>query len=73
VNEFKHAVAVQSLLDEGKLQDAVELHNAHIKAQFERTRAGETINLSDLMAAKQTLNEAIQTGPHCFEDQRRTP
>ncbi len=71
--QFKHTQVVTSLLDDGKLQEAVELHNAHIKEQFERARAGETIDLSDLMAAKETLYEAIQTKPHCFEDQRRTP
>lgn len=71
--QFKHATAVQSLLDDGKLQEAVELHNAHIKEQFERARAGETIDLTDLMAAKETLYEVIHAGPHCFENQGRTP
>lgn len=72
MNEFKHATAVQSLLDDGKLQEAVELHNAHIKEQFDRARAGETINLSDLMAAKETLNEVIRTHADANENGRRT-
>lgn len=72
MHEFKHATAVQSLLDDGKLQEAIELHNAHIKEQFDRARAGETINLSDLMAAKETLNEVIRTHADANENGRRT-
>lgn len=72
MNEFKHATAVQTLLDDGKLQEAVELHNAHIKEQFDRARAGETINLTDLMAAKETLNEVIRTYADANENGRRT-
>lgn len=73
MNEFKHATAVQTLLDDGKLQEAVELHNAHIKEQFDRARAGETINLTDLMAAKETLNEVIRTYADANKKGRRTP
>ena len=71
MDEFKHAVAVQSLLDDGKLQEAVELHNAHTKAQFDKARAGEIINLTDLMAAKQTLDEAIR--PHADANNNAEP
>lgn len=73
MNEFKHATAVQALLDEGKFHEAVELHNAHIKDQFDRARAGETINLTDLMAAKQTLDEAIRSHANAKDDGARTP
>lgn len=58
MTEMEHTEAVKRLIDEGRLREAAELHNAHLKAEFERAEKGATICLSDLMAAKETLDEA---------------
>jgi hypothetical protein len=55
---FKHTQAVESLIEQGKLEEAAELHHHHVKHMFARARAGECIDLSDLMAAKQILVES---------------
>ncbi len=56
MEKLPHAAAVQRLLDEGRIQEAAELHNRHLEAELERARQGEPINLSDLIAAKETLH-----------------
>lgn len=40
------------------MEEATELHNQHVKHMFARARAGECIDLSDLIAAKQLLVES---------------
>lgn len=51
-----HTKRTQDLLAQGKRKDARKQHNARVKAELDRARAGETINLSDLMAAKDELD-----------------
>ena len=48
---------IASLVKEGKKEQAIAEHNANVKRQLARAEAGETINLSDLMASKETLEE----------------
>lgn len=57
---FKHTQTVESLIDQGRLQEAAELHNQHVKRMFARAKAGECIDLSDLIAAKQILVERTE-------------
>ena len=52
---LKHTKQVQSLIDKGKLIEAAEVHNRHLKAELERATSGEVIELTDLMAAKEAL------------------
>ena len=47
---------VQSLLDEGKVDEAVAMHNRVLKERMAAARRGETINLSDLMASHEELH-----------------
>jgi hypothetical protein len=53
-----HTEAVKSLINEGKRKQAAELHNARVQDQFEKAKQGQTINLSDLIAAKEELELA---------------
>lgn len=55
---LRHTKKIEELLAEGKLSQAAALHNAHLKDQFEKAKTGEVINLSDLMAAKEILDQA---------------
>ena len=52
---FKHTQMVELLIEQGRLEEAAELHNQHVKRMFASARAGECIDLSDLIAAKQIL------------------
>lgn len=54
---LKHTEAVKRLIDEGRVKEAAELHNAHLERQFKRAKGGAVICLSDLMAAKEILDE----------------
>ena len=51
-----HARAIEALLRDGRKAEAAAAHNAHVAAEMDRARGGEVINLSDLMAAKETLD-----------------
>jgi len=63
MNEFQHTEAIESLIQEGRREEAVERHNLHVKQTFTRARAGERINLTDLIAAKQILVESAERLP----------
>jgi len=53
-----HTKRVCGLLDKGKKASAIAEHNAHVEAEFQRAKAGEVINLSDLIAASEQLHLA---------------
>lgn len=57
MEKLPHTNAVKRLLAQGDPDAAVRLHNARVKSEFEKTKAGEIINLSDLLAAKEILTE----------------
>jgi predicted phage tail protein len=53
-----HARGVEAQLQEGGEQAreaARKRHNAHVEAELERARQGETIDLSSLMAGKEAF------------------
>lgn len=50
-----HTKRISELLDRHKRMEAIELHNAHVAQEIGRAKAGDVINLSDLMAAKEVL------------------
>lgn len=52
---LKHTKRVRSLINQGRPTEAVELHNRHLKAEFERAKSGHVIVITDLMAAKEAL------------------
>ena len=54
---LEHTKKIEELLAEGKLSEAAALHNKRLKEQFEKAKAGEVICLSDLIAAKETLDQ----------------
>ncbi len=54
--QFEHSQRIEMLIEAGKDAEAVEVHNAHVKEQFVKARAGETIDLTDMMAAKEILS-----------------
>lgn len=57
MESLEHTEAVKRLIDEGRVKEAVELHNSHVRREFERAKDGDVICLSDLMAAKETLDQ----------------
>lgn len=52
---LEHAERVEALLRQGKRKEAKALHNRHIESQFAKARAGEVINLSDLIAGAEAF------------------
>lgn len=56
MEKLPHTKAVKRLLAQGDSDEAVRLHNARVKSEFEKAKEGEIINLSDLLAAKETLS-----------------
>jgi hypothetical protein len=58
VEKLPHTKAVKGLLDKGECETAVSHHNAYVKREFAKAQAGTVINLSDLLAAKETLDQA---------------
>lgn len=58
--KLRHTKRISNLLDRRKRKEAIELHNAHVAEQFGRAKAGETIQLTDLMAAKEVLEARIE-------------
>jgi hypothetical protein len=60
---LRHTKKIEELLAEGELSRAAALHNAHLKEQFEKAKTGQVINLSDLMAAKEELDQAAMKSP----------
>lgn len=53
--KLPHTKRISALLDRRKRSEAKELHNTHVANEIGRARAGEVINLTDLMAAKEVL------------------
>lgn len=53
--QLLHTEAVRALIDAGRRDKAVTLHNAHVEQQFKTASAGATISLTDLMAAHEAL------------------
>lgn len=70
--ELPHTRHVASLLAKGNVTEARRLHNEHLQAEFKRAQEGETINLTDLMAAKEAFHrdqvEKEQHGVELFEN-----
>jgi hypothetical protein len=54
--QLPHTGHIRRLLRAGKRAEALLLHQARVRAAFEAARRGATINLSDLLAARETLN-----------------
>lgn len=52
---FPHTDRIDALLKQGKADEAAREHNANVAHEFARAEAGETINLTDLMASKESL------------------
>ena len=52
---LEHAERVEALLRQGKRKEAKVLHNQHVESQFAKARAGEVINLSDLIAGAEAF------------------
>ncbi len=50
---LKHTERVRRLLNEGNRQTAIAKHNAHVREEFRRAKLGGTIDLTDLMAARE--------------------
>lgn len=59
-NPLKHTKRIRSLIDEGKIDEAAAAHDQKVKADIGRAKAGEVIELTDLMAAKEVLVEAVR-------------
>jgi hypothetical protein len=55
-DQLPHTTRTQELLKKGEREKAREAHNARVESELDRARKGETINLSDLMAAKEQLD-----------------
>jgi hypothetical protein len=62
-DKLPHTHKIDEKLKKGELLDAAVEHNRTVKREFERAKAGETINLSDLMAAKEVLDQEIAKAP----------
>lgn len=61
MEKLPHSKEVKRLLDQGDRDRAAKTHNARVKSEMEKARAGEVINLSDLIAAKELLEESRGT------------
>lgn len=58
---LRHTNEVDAILAEGgreAIKAAKRKHTAHVDRELARAQAGETINLSDLMAAKEQIDLA---------------
>lgn len=75
-DRLEHTEKVKALIDEGRTKEAAELHNARVKDQFDKAQQGQTINLSDLIAAREQLDLARareNAGPPKYDTERRNP
>lgn len=61
--QFPHTGHIRRLLRAGKRAEALLLHQVRVRAAFEAVRRGATINLSDLLAAREILNYDDPTFP----------
>lgn len=57
---LKHTKRTRSLVDKGRISEAAAAHNRKVKADIERAKSGQIIDLTDLMAAKEVLVEAVR-------------
>lgn len=62
---LKHTRRIQSLVEQGRIEDAAGAHNRRVKSEIVRAKAGQVIELTDLIAAKEAIVEA-------FENKRTT-
>lgn len=60
MTELEHAESIRALVGQGKVKEAIDRHNRHLKRQLNRAEAGECTNLSDLMAAKEILDQEVR-------------
>jgi hypothetical protein len=54
-DDLAHTHRTEDKLRHGHYGEAVRDHNAHLAAEMARAKTGATINLSDLMAAREVL------------------
>ncbi|MGH2705893.1 MAG: hypothetical protein ACRDJ4_12610 [Actinomycetota bacterium] len=57
--KLRHTKRIAALLAEGRKEEAVGLHDAHVRDELEKAKQGMTIDLSDLMAAKEILTSRL--------------
>jgi hypothetical protein len=50
-----HTESVKDLIENGRHAEATTRHTERVQAEFRRAAHGETINLTDLIAAKEEL------------------
>jgi hypothetical protein len=55
MSQLPHADFTEVLLIAGEREEARKAHNARVESELARARAGEVINLSDLMAAREAF------------------
>lgn len=59
--KLPHTEDTIARLRAGRRKKAIEKHNARVKSELARAQDGETINLSDLMAARDEID--VDDGP----------
>jgi hypothetical protein len=59
MTELEHADSIKALVRQGKVKEAIDRHNRYLRQQLDKAEAGHRINLSDLMAAKEILDQDI--------------
>ena len=57
-DRLPHTERVADLLRRGNTTEAARLHNEHLEAEYNRSRDGTPINLSDLIAASEQFHLA---------------
>lgn len=57
---LKHTRRIQSLVEQGRIEDAAEAHDRRVNSEIVRAKAGQVIELTDLMAAKEVIVEAFE-------------
>jgi hypothetical protein len=54
-----HSKSIERLVKAGQHAEARAVHNAHVASELHRAEAGETINLSDLLAGKEPFESGL--------------
>lgn len=62
MSELEHADSVRALIQRGRAKEAIDRHNEHLRQELDRAVAGQMINLSDLAAAKEILEQNPRGG-----------
>lgn len=52
---LEHTEKIEALIKAGERKEAMKVHNAYVKSQFEKAQQGQVINLTDLMAGKEAF------------------